>query len=419
MNYLHRYLEPLLLNALKHFPSIYLAGPRQAGKSTLIQQLTKKLEAHYLTFDNPNILASAQHDPFSFLKQFSGIIILDEAQLFPELFRHIKHIIDENRFHKKSQRFGQFILSGSANIMAVPKLAEALVGRVQLLTLLPLSVGEAYELKATDFLSIVFSNEKILFQELNHSISLEQAIQKSTFPELVIEKNIPHQTWFANYTNTLLQRDIRQLAQIEKFSALPLLLKLFATHVGGLLNDAELARNAGLNSMTFRRYRTLLEEVFLIKLIPPWFKNLGKRLVKAPKIYFTDTELLRYFLPQQNLNQLKKNQSRLYGGIIENFVASELLKKISITPEIQLYHFRTHDQKEIDFILENNHGEIVAIEVKASTTVTTHDFNHLEFLQAELGNSFIRGIVLYTGNQILSFGEKLIAMPLSSLWALN
>src|SRR3990167_2624032 len=148
MNYLPRYLAPLLKDALKAFPALYLAGPRQAGKSTLIQHLAKKLDAHYLTFDDFNILANARHDPENFLAQFDATIIIDEAQLFPELFRYIKQVIDARRASKKAQRFGQFILSGSANVMAIPSLADALVGRVQLFTLLPLCVGEALQLKS-------------------------------------------------------------------------------------------------------------------------------------------------------------------------------------------------------------------------------------------------------------------------------
>ena len=206
------------------------------------------------------------------------------------------------------------------------------------------------------------------------------------------------------------------MVQIEKVTVLPLLLKLLATHVGGLLNDADLARDCNLNMMTYRRYRSLLEQIFLIKLVPPWFKNIGKRLVKSPKIYFNDTALLLHLLPQHQLSVLHTEQPRLYGAVVENFVAAELAKKITSLSDMQLYHFRTHDNHEIDFILENNQGKIVAIEVKASQTVTATDFKTIALLQEKTGEVFVKGIVLYLGDQILPFGKNCYALPLSCLW---
>ncbi|MBI5447734.1 MAG: ATP-binding protein [Gammaproteobacteria bacterium] len=416
MPHIKRFLHKNILLSLKEWPAVYLNGPRQVGKSTLAQEIAQEIQGDYLSLDDVRLLSSAQHDPISFISRFDRPVVLDEAQLAPELFRAIKQHIDQRRSQHKATSFGRFLLTGSTNIMALPQLADALVGRMQTLTLLPLSVEEALKKPLKQFIDQLFSRQTFTFRTFTSKKAMDSFIQAATFPELVVEKHINRSAWFNSYINTLIQRDIQQLAQVEKANILPLMLKLLATHVGGLLNDADLARDCGLNMMTYRRYRTLFEHIFLINLIPPWFNNIGKRLVKSPKIYFNDTELLLHLLPYQKLSLLQNEQPRLYGAVVENFVASELAKKITLTTGIQLFHFRTHDNHEIDFILENSQGEIVAIEVKARETVMASDFKTIALLQEKAGKSFIKGVVLYLGDKILSFGKDCYALPLASLW---
>jgi predicted AAA+ superfamily ATPase len=196
---------------------------------------------------------------------------------------------------------------------------------------------------------------------------------------------------------------------------LPPLLSILANRVGGLLNDADLAVAAKVSQPTIKRYRTLLNGMFLCSLVPPWFKKLEKRFVKSPKMYFTDTMLLCHILGIQP-GEIEEKRPDLYGFILENFVASELLKQLSLLEDGKLFHFRTSDQKEIDFLIEYRDGGLLAIEVKGASTVTADDFKHLRFLAESLPNNFIRGIVLYQGIKTVQFGDNLFAVPLSALW---
>lgn len=413
---------PILLEALKTSPAVFLNGPRQAGKSTLAYEIAEKDNfADYISFDDLTVLAAASADPEGFLRNFNKPIVIDEVQLVPQLFRVIKKRIDELRHQKASNPNGFFLLTGSANVLALPELADALVGRMQIHTLYPLSVEETLG-KTGNFIPNLFNEKEIKFSKISYKgISLKKIIAQATFPQIASEQNIKSDLWFTSYLTTLLQRDVRALAEIEKLTALPNMLKLMATRVGGILNDASLARDAGLNIMTYRRYRTLLHLVFLLITIPPWYRNISKRLMKSPKIFFVDTRLLCYLLgfDLMHLDEIKISNPYLYGSILENFVASELTKQLSINNAGTLYHFRTNDNKEIDFIIERRDGKLIAIEVKSKQSVSAQDFATLKLLQEEIGNDFVKGIVLYQGENILPFGKNLYAMSLNSLWELG
>lgn len=418
MTYIQRLITSHLLAAMENTPAIFLNGPRQVGKITLIKMIANNhLKDNYITFDDSTTFAAANHDPEGFIAGLEKPIIIDEVQMVPSTFRAIKKQIDVLRQKKKSP-YGQFLLTGSANILALPELSDALVGRMELYTLLPLSVGE-WQGKQETFLQQIFK-EKIKFpKRIVENLSLSTLINKATFPELAAHPKINYYNWFRSYISTLLQRDVKSLAEIEKITALPNMLKLMAARAGNLLNDASLARDAGLNVMTYRRYRTLLIYIFLIFLSPPWFRNINKRLVKSPKIYITDTVLLCHLLdidPKQ-LEQIKINKPNLFGMILENFVACELTKQLT-WQNGTLYHFRTHDDQEIDFVIEKPNGHLIGIEVKSSHTISASDFKALKTLQSNTGADFIKGVILYLGEEIIPFGDKLFALPLSSLWNL-
>jgi predicted AAA+ superfamily ATPase len=411
-----RWLSPLLYDCLKRAPAIFVNGPRQAGKSTLVRPLTKQpLNAIYMSLDDLSIRSAAESDPLAFIKQFKRPIIIDEVQLVPSLFRAIKLLIDELRQENREQANGRFILTGSANIMALPELADALVGRVRILTLLPLSMGEYIGRKPQ--INLFFEDK------LGSSLSgvyeeflLEDWIHKATFPEVALMAQGEREGWYQDYLTTILQRDVRQLAEIDKLTALPRLLKILALRVGSLINDASTARDAGLNTMTYRRYRALLQGVFLITTIPPWFRNIGKRLTKSPKLFFYDVGLLAHLLdvtPQY----LKASHSPLYGHLVENFVATELMKQLTLLPRITLQHYRTEGGKEVDFVLQGPQGQLIGVEVKSRSTVTTDDFVGLKSFKEVAGNDFKNGIVLYTGKNVLSFGPDMVAIPITALLA--
>lgn len=416
MTYINRHLKAKLLSALDTSPVVFLNGPRQAGKSTLVQQIAlKEFPAEYVTFDNVTQMAAAAHAPESYLRARKEALIIDEVQLVPDIFRALKVIVDERRqIHANNKLKGHFLLTGSANILALPKLSNSLVGRMGILTLYPVSGAEA-TLGKGDFIDRLF-NEDFYSDKSKHKIV--DIIRLATFPEISGASAHETMNWFDGYLTTILQRDVRALAEIEKLSILPNLLRILANRVGGLVNDAEIARDAGLNPVTSRNYKTLLKMLFLTIELAPWYRNIGKRLVKSPKGYLIDTLLLCYLL-QYDLDALEKNRPELFGHVIENFVTMELLKLMTNNPshsKLNLLHFRTSDNKEVDFVLERTNGQLAGIEVKRSDSVTKSDFKGLKELQSLSEKDFVCGVVLYRGKDVVPFGQNLWAIPLANLW---
>jgi predicted AAA+ superfamily ATPase len=296
--------------------------------------------------------------------------------------------------------------------MLFPQLAQSLVGRMYIRTMYPFSAAEINGSLKNSVQNMFKQNPKTL--QSFSSVSVQKMIQKATFPKLSLEIK-DKKEWCQNYISVIFERDIKSLADIDKLEALPLLLNLFAGRVGGLLNDTVIANAAKLSLMTIRRYRALLSGIFLISTMPPWLKNIEKRFIKAPKIYFNDTMLLCQILGFQP-NEIAQKRPDLYGFILENFVASEIRKQISIASGIKLYHFRTQDQKEVDFIIEKQNGDLLAIEVKASSSVFPYDFKHIQFVKKEFPKNFVKGIILYQGDKTLCFEKDIYALPIQALW---
>jgi uncharacterized protein len=411
--YFNRWQFPNICSAVQSAPAVFVNGPRQVGKSTLVTKLMETGKQYsYISLDDISIRAAASADPLAFLRQFKTPVIIDEVQLAPELFRAIKLQIDQLRQQDSQEANGRFVLTGSSNIMLLSELADALVGRVRILTLLPLSLGEY--VGKQPFIESFFAPDAFHSHIQYEAFNFEKLIYQATFPEIVLMQEQGREGWYRDYIATLLQRDIRHLAEIDKVTALPNLLKMLALRTASLLNDAAMAREVGLNTMTYRRYRILLQGVFLTMVVPPWFRNVGKRLTKSPKLFFYDTALLVHLLGISP-NQLQASHPSLFGHILENFVASELMKQLTLTPRIALHHYRTVSGNEVDFVLEDPGGKLVGIEVKSSSKVTAHDFAGLQSLKEVTGKDFIRGIVLYTGNTVLSFGPDMVAVPVATL----
>ncbi|HIF60341.1 MAG TPA: ATP-binding protein [Micavibrio sp.] len=412
MSHIKRHARDRLLEALNVSPVVFLNGPRQAGKSTLVQSIAKKdYPAEYVTFDSTTQMAAAANSPESYLKERKGALIIDEVQLVPEIFRALKVVVDELRLDQPKLK-GRFLLTGSANIMALPKLSDPLVGRMSVLTLYPLAASEAMGGKG-NFVERLFNKD---FEADSTKQKLAETIRLATYPEISGSEKLERTTWFDGYLTTILQRDVRALAEIEKLSTLPNLLRILANRAGGLVNDADIARDAGLNPVTSRNYKTLLKMLFLTFELAPWSRNIGKRLVKSPKGYMSDTLLLCHLM-QYELSDLEQNRPELFGHVLENFVATELLKLMTFQNEkMDLYHFRTSDNKEVDFVLEKSNGQLAAVEVKQRDSVSKADFKGLEELQRLAGHDFICGIVLYRGRDVVPFGQNLWAVPVSNLW---
>ena len=411
MKHINRQITKKLLSALEVSPVVYLNGPRQAGKSTLAQRLSKSdFPSEYISFDSSIQMAAAVNSPESFLKERKGSLIIDEVQMVPEIFRTLKLVVDELRLGNKAIN-GKFLLTGSANILALPKLSKSLVGRMSILTLYPVSSSEVFG-GSGNFIEKLFDKN---FEKDTSKQNIIDVIRKSSFPEVSRDEGLDSERWYDGYLTTILQRDVRSLAEIEKLSALPNLLRILANRAGGLINDADIARDAGLNHITARNYKTLLKMLFLTFELRPWYRNLGKRLVKSSKGFLVDTLLLCHLL-QYELSELEMSRPELFGHILENFVATELLKlKSNNQSNIGLFHFRTSDNKEVDFVLEKTNGELAAIEVKNRDSVSSSDFKGLQLLQQLTKSDFVCGIVLYRGKDVVPFGKNLWAVPMSNL----
>ena len=406
-----RHVSSRLLAALADSPVVLLHGARQTGKSTLVQHITSSEHpARYFTFDDISVLSAATADPAGFLAGTEGPIALDEVQRAPELLLAIKADVDRNR------QPGRFLLTGSANVLMLPKLSESLAGRMEILRLWPLSQGEMASHRE-GFVDLLFNGGIGRFNSgAAGNSDLIERILRGGYPE-------PHsrttwsrrRAWFNSYVLTILQRDVRDLSHIEGLGTMPRLLTLLASRVGTLLNHAEVSRSLGMPQSTLKRYMTLLETTFLVQLLPAWSGNLGKRLVKSPKVYLNDTGLVAATLGQADEKALR--DSHLLGPLLENFVVAELFKQTTWSKtDPGLFHFRTLTGQEVDVVMESPSGDLAGIEIKAGSTVNAADFKGLRVLAEETGKRFRHGVVLYQGRETVPFGKNLHAVPLEALW---
>jgi len=402
--------------ALADTPVVLLCGARQVGKSTLARQLASEGfggqgAVTYLTLDDATLLARADSDPDGFIRQLTGATVLDEVQRAPSLFRAMKAVVDDDR------RPGRFLLTGSANVLMLPRLSESLAGRMEMLTLWPFSQGELQGRKE-GFIDVVFEEElpEEVADARETSTTFWDRVIRGGYPEAVVRSSGKRRSrWFSSYLTTVLQRDIRELANIEGLTQLPRLLQLLAVRSGSLVNWSEVSRSAGIPNTTLKRYLALLQATYMIREVPAWSVNLSKRLVKSPKIHVTDTGLAADLMGMVRSGEGPTVTMR--GGIVESFVAMELEKQRTwASRRISIYHMRTARQEEVDLILEDSRGALVGIEVKMAGSVNDADFRGLRVLQAMQPDTFQRGIVFYLGERVVAFGSQLHAVPISALW---
>ncbi|CAK0776697.1 conserved hypothetical protein [Gammaproteobacteria bacterium] len=406
---IRRHIQDSIRLAMTDTPVVLLNGARQTGKTTLAQAMVAESEAQYFTLDDSATLALAAGDPAGFIRNLGDQVVIDEIQKAPDLFPAIKLAVDKDR------QPGRFLLTGSANVMTLPRLSESLAGRMEIISLFPFSAGELMG-RCEGFLSHLFDGTLARTKASTAGEDIPGRLTYGGYPEALQRKTADRRAaWFASYISTLLQRDVRDLARVDALHSLPNLLKLLAARASGLLNLADVGRDVGLPHTTLTRYLALLETVFLVHRLPAWSRNLGQRLVKAPKLHLVDTGLACHLLGA-DVQRLSEDR-QLLGRLLESFVVGELRKQVSWTdPQTTLYHFRTAGGLEADAVLEKADGTVAAIEVKASATVTASDFAALQTLRDQLGRQFMAGVVLYLGDQVLPFGDKLWLMPVSALW---
>ncbi len=396
-----------MLEALGDTPVVLIHGPRQSGKSTLGQNLEP--DRKYVTLDDPIALNLARRDPRAFLEAHPSPVMIDEVQRAPELFMAIKLQVDRDR------KAGKYLLTGSANVLNLPKLADSLAGRMEIVDLLPFSQGEL-ELTSDSFVDQVFQDRFEPFFDQEDLRGVVDRIVRGGFPEASLRSSQSRRdAWFANYVRTLLERDVKDVANIDALAQMPLLLRLLAARSGSTLNAAGLATETGIPYTSLKRYISLLETIFLVRLVNTWSSDRSRILTKAPKAFMVDTGLLCY-LANLDARSLLGDSLRLK-PVLENFVAMELQKQCSFG-EVKpwLLHLRTIRHLSVDFVLESRRGDVVGIQVRANSTLHEDDAEGLRYLRELVGPSFVRGIVLYTGNEIQLLDERIIGVPISSLW---
>ncbi len=404
-----RFLKDRLLQAFKVSPVTLLIGPRQCGKTTLMKEIIEELGMQYITFDTLKQLIAAQEDPEGFVAGLSRPVVIDEVQRVPEIALPIKLAVDENRVP------GFFGLTGSANPLVAPKLNDSLAGRMFILHLWPLSMGEMRH-KKSDFLARIFDPEAIFSESSSwERKTMIEVFAAGGYPDALILDAANRDQWFDNLLTTILERDVKDIADIARPRDLAKILNILTTRTSNLLNMAEISRVSSIPYSTLNQYMAILEALFLVVRLPAWHQNRTKRLIKMPKLHFGDTGLLINQL-RVGKEQLLEN-GRLLGSILENFVFLELkkLSSWSLHP-IEMFHYRTETGAEVDIVLENREGQIIGIEVKASESISSEDLKGLNTLQEDVGDKMIRGIILYPGKEVIAFRKNCIAIPLSTLW---
>ncbi|MCU7922003.1 MAG: ATP-binding protein [Candidatus Thiodiazotropha sp. (ex Dulcina madagascariensis)] len=405
-----RYSANNIRDALADTPVVFVMGPRQAGKTTLVKSLIDE-KWEYITLDDQAQFEIAKADPVGFIRNLPlKQIALDDVQRLPELFVSIKQSVDENRLP------GRFLLTGSANALPLPRLSDSLAGRMESVRLTTLSECEIQGKQPT-FLTKLLSQEAPSTRETRLRDHLLQRIIAGCFHEPLQRSNERRSTaWHQQYVSTLIQRDIQDLTQINHPGLITKLLKLTAFYTGKLVNHTELGNKLGLNRLTIQKYMALLERLFLVEQLPAWHSNEYKRLVKKPKIHSIDTGMICTIrgLTRERLMQ----QPADFGLLLKSFVYNELRKQATwIDEPLNFFHYRDKDKVEVDLIIENGIGDCSALEVKAAATLNSKDFTGLKRFQNIAGERFKLGILLYDGDHTTAFGNQLFAVPIGTLWS--
>jgi hypothetical protein len=402
-----RWIEPRIDEALQDTPVVLLAGPRQAGKTTLVRKIAER-GLHYLTLDDELTLLSAREDPVGMIRNLDRAVI-DEIQRAPELLLAIKKSVDEDR------RPGRFLITGSANLMALPTVADSLAGRMETLMLLPLSQSEI-ENRPANWIDRVFVGEILISNPPVLGSNLVERVLRGGYPEAVARPTEKRRTaWARQYINAIIQRDVRDVAEIDKLDQLPRFLRALAQTAGQMCNYSELGGQVGLDGKTVSRYISVFEQMYLLKRIDVWARNRLKRVVKTPKLQFIDSGLLG-MLTNIGRKDVELDKTG-YGHILESFVFSELLKHTATSDgDYRLLYYRDADKYEVDVVIENSVGQLVGVEAKASATVKERDLRGLKKLASLAGDQFTAGVLLYDGDETMPLGSNLWAAPLSTLW---
>ncbi|MFO7627210.1 MAG: ATP-binding protein [Candidatus Fermentibacteraceae bacterium] len=403
--YIERTLEPLLKQASKDFPAVVLSGPRQSGKTTLLRHLFGD-RYRYISLEPPDVRAAALVDPRSFLELNSPPVILDEIQYAPGLLPFIKERIDADRQNK-----GMYLLTGSQNLQFMDIAGESLAGRAAILNLMPLTMREAWGRPHSRF---PWDSARATSPVTELSFGgLWEYVVRGGYPELASDPDRDVLLWQGSYMQTYLERDVRSLRQVGDLMQFRAFLQILAARNGQLLNLSDVARDLGIAVNTARTWLSVLEATFVVIVLRPYHANIGKRLVKTPKVYFSDTGMLCWLLGISNPDHARLGPSA--GGIMESLVVSEVYKALlhmGMPPRIHFW--RTSAGSEVDLVVEFA-GKLVPLEIKLSATPRPEMAASIRTFQHDLGDMALPGYVIHPGDVILPLGGGVTALPFSAL----
>lgn len=403
-----RYAEANVATALEDTRVVLVVGPRQAGKTTLVQRFVAP-DRPYVTLDDAATLERARTDPVAFLRALDGAVI-DEIQRAPQLLLAIKQSVDADT------RPGRFLLTGSANVMALPKVGDSLAGRIEVVSLLPLAQAEI-EQSPGRLIDRLFAGEgPVLEMPPVYGDALIDRVIKGGYPEAFRRTTTGRRiAWHEDYLAMVLDRDVRDIADLEQLEKLPRLTQMVAEQTGQLVNHRAISVALGLSIVTVQKYIGVLERLFLLRSLAPWYTNRLSRLIKSPKLHLLDSGLLAT-LRETDQATIKADRTR-FGPLLESFVVGEVQKLLTWSErKATPMHFRTREQDEVDLVLEDKRGRIVGIEVKSAATLRSKDFSGLQKLQAASGDKFVQGLILHDHDRVTPFDEKIRAAPVSLLW---
>ena len=403
-----RWQEKVLKLALNNRRVVILSGARQCGKTTTSKIMVDK-NATYRTLDDSTLFQAAKNDPQGFVKLSKGTMIIDEIQRVPELITAIKKAVDENT------RYGQYLITGSVNIQTLPTVKESLAGRVKKIRLRPLTQGEIlkkepqilHRLQTQDFVNNNgYDKEKI-----------SEIIFKGGFPEpLNYKDKVERTAWYKDYLNTVIEFDLHDISNIKRQDSLKELVAIIASFSSKFIDKSKITASLAIANQTLDSYLGVLENTYLVDKLSPWLKTDYERVNKQSKYFITDTGLMASLLNWKEDDLILDADKS--GKIFETFVYNQLVSQVELNNnEYELYHYRDREKREIDFIIQDTNGNIYGIEVKAGSSVTKDQFKHLKWFSQNLakGKSF-KGIVLYTGEHVIPFGENMLAVPMNNLW---
>lgn len=399
---IERWVRLRVEEALGDTPVVLVHGPRQVGKSTLVKAIATAKDSTYITFDDWRVLAFAREDPAGFLRAHPGQVVLDEVQRAPELLLAIKADVDRDR------RPGRFLLTGSANVLTVPKVADSLAGRMEIVDLLPLAEGERTGQDA-NWLDDLFEVDLRIQDGAPTDLA---DLLRGGYPEASARSSARRDAWFASYVRSLLERDIRDLAQIEGIAQMPRLLRAIAQANGASLNVASLSRESGIPATTLLRYLDLLRTTFLVRDLPAWSADPAATLAKAPKLYLVDPALWAHLAGIEE--RRVRGDELLRAGLLRHVGVLEVWKAaLALGRGHRLFHLRTVRQKEVDLVIESPDGRMVGVQFRESPLRAAVE--GLEFLRELAGDRFVRGCVLHSGPESVALAPGIHAFPMSAV----